>query len=49
MPLNTYLILNNCESEEDALLAQKNELQEMQKTSAVKELITHLKLGMNMK
>ena len=49
MPLNIYLILNNCESEEDDLLAPKKEPQEMQKTNAVKELITHLKLGMNTK
>jgi hypothetical protein len=49
MPLNTYLILNNCESEEDDLLVPKKEPQEMQKTSAVKALIIHLKLGMNTK
>jgi hypothetical protein len=44
-----YLISSNYESEEDALLAQKKEPQEMQKTSAVEALITHLKLETNTK
>jgi hypothetical protein len=47
--LRNASVLIYVESEEDALLAPKNELQEMQKTDAAKALITHLTSGKNTK